>query len=362
PPAKDSRRPRRATGMALDLVARLARAPHAFDFHVALRRIEGLFPDRPRLGTAARPADEAVRFGQEPSLAFTASPIHSFEAGTEGRPARLLVTFFGLFGPHGPLPLHLTEYARDRRRNAGDHTLVKFADLFHHRMLLFFYRAWAMAQPTTSEDRPESNRFDLYVGSMIGLALNAIAGKDHIPDRTKLYYAGRISHQTRNAEGLRDIVADYLGVSATIEQFVGEWVTLPEDSRFSLGYSRERSSLGLTTVLGRRVFQSSHRFRIVLGPLKRAQFVDLLPGSGGLLRLASLVHAYVGDELAWDARLVLAKGESDQLELGRGGRLGYGTRLGEAGPGARIDDLVVDARARVTHRVQSKTGPREWED
>jgi predicted component of type VI protein secretion system len=31
-----------------------------------------------------------------------------------GRPARLLVYFFGLLGPNGPLPLHLTEYARER--------------------------------------------------------------------------------------------------------------------------------------------------------------------------------------------------------------------------------------------------------
>lgn len=69
------------------------------------------------------------------------------------------VRFFGMLGPNGPLPLHLTEYARSRSIHAGDQTLVRFLDIFHHRFMALFYRAWAQAQPTVSLDRPGEDRF-----------------------------------------------------------------------------------------------------------------------------------------------------------------------------------------------------------
>ena len=78
---------------------------------------------------------------------------------TRGRPPRLQVRLFGLFGPNGPLPLHITEYARERLRHAGDPTLSRFLDVFHHRFLALFYRAWAQAQPHVNRDRPKEDRF-----------------------------------------------------------------------------------------------------------------------------------------------------------------------------------------------------------
>ena len=88
-------------------------------------------PDR-HLGAAG---DDPVRFGQLPSLAFAPSTIAQFVPASDGRPPRLLELFFGLLGPNGPLPLHLTDYARERMTRWHDPTLVRFLDVFHHRML-----------------------------------------------------------------------------------------------------------------------------------------------------------------------------------------------------------------------------------
>lgn len=109
-----------------------------------------------------------MRLAQEPSLAFAPATLAAFDPGNEDRAPRLTEYFLGLFGPHGPLPVHLTEYARDRLRNHGDRTFARFADLFHHRMLGLFYRAWADTQPTVSFDRPETDRFNVYVGPSSG--------------------------------------------------------------------------------------------------------------------------------------------------------------------------------------------------
>src|SRR5690606_19296656 len=118
-------------------------SPHGFDFFQAMRRIECLHPEKPRLGAGLRPMDEPVRLAQEPSMAFAPASLSSFLLPAGGRPARMEVRFFGLLGPNGPLPLHLTEYARMRLLNAGDATFARFLDMLNHRFLMLFYRAWA---------------------------------------------------------------------------------------------------------------------------------------------------------------------------------------------------------------------------
>lgn len=331
----------------------LQESPFDFDFHQALRRLECWLRDKPRFGQSLRITDEPIRLGQDPSMAFAPAAISSFKLPQDGAPGRLAVAFFGMFGPHGPLPLHLTEYARDRWRNTQDRTFASFVDIFHHRMLLFFHRAWAMAQPTVSQDRPETSRFPIYIGSTFGLALKASRERDLIPDRAKLHYAGRLASPTRNAEGLRAVLVDYFGVAVQVEEFVGEWIELPDSGRWRLGYSRDVSTVG-AAVLGASVWQCTHKFRLVLGPLSRQEFQRFLPGAKSLDRLSALVRTYVGDELKWDVRLTLAPDASDQLELGREGWMGWNSRLGRPRQGQRSEDLIVDPSSRQTRRALSR--------
>ncbi|MFZ0709303.1 MAG: type VI secretion system baseplate subunit TssG, partial [Terrimicrobiaceae bacterium] len=101
-----------------DVIERLAAEPFAFDFFRALRLLESRFPKKPRIGKSLTPRDDPVRFGQVPSLAFSPSTLAEFHAGDDAHPAKLSVNFLGLFGPNGPIPLHITEYARERQRHA----------------------------------------------------------------------------------------------------------------------------------------------------------------------------------------------------------------------------------------------------
>jgi type VI secretion system protein ImpH len=104
----------------------LAREPYRFDFFQILRRLECLQPnlDRKdgkqgasaRLGRSLRPLDDPIRLGQQPSLGFAPATVAQFDRGDEERPPRLEVSCFGLLGPNGPLPTHLTEYALQRLR------------------------------------------------------------------------------------------------------------------------------------------------------------------------------------------------------------------------------------------------------
>jgi len=302
-------------------------APYRFGFFSTLRRIECAYRALPRLGEATRAADAPVRLGEEPSLDFAPATLTSFRAGTAEAPHRLDVAFLGLFGPNGPLPLHLTEYARERLRNNGDSTIVAFANVFHHRMLELFYRAWSATQPTVSYDRPESDRYAVYVASLFGLGMPTLRGRDALPDLAKLHYAGHLSCQARHPDGLRDMVGDFFGLPARITELVGEWLTLSEESRCRLGETPVTGTLGESVVVGREVWSRQHRFRLGLGPLGLADYLRFLPIGDSLARLVAMVRNYAGDQYTWDLNLILKQEEVPTARLGRFGHLGWTTWL-----------------------------------
>lgn len=330
---------------ALEILEALARKPYDFDFFQAVRRLECLNPDKPRLGTAPRPVDEPVRLAQEPSLTFAPSSLASYKPGDADHPARLAVNFFGMFGPNGPLPLHLTEYARDRARNSADPTFARFVDLFHHRMLSLFYRAWANSQPTVNFDRPGEDKFAIYVGSLFGLAMPSFRERDEFPDLAKLHYAGQLSCQTKSADGLKAMIAGFFGMPTRIEQFVGQWLELPEPFRCRMGQSREVSTLGESVTVGSRTWEAQGKFRVVIGPVGYSDYESLLPGRQGLRRLVALVRNYIGHELGWDLNLILKKEEVPALQLGGKERLGWTTWLAGHPPASDVGDLALDPMA-----------------
>ncbi|MGH9350087.1 MAG: type VI secretion system baseplate subunit TssG [Vicinamibacterales bacterium] len=337
-----------ALGRETDAVAfltALADAPYRYDFYQALRRLECLHGDKPRWGCALRPVDEPVRLGQEPDLSFAPAPLASFEPGTGGAPPRLQVRLFGLLGPNGPLPIHITEYVRERVRNAGDPTLSRFLDLLHHRFLALFYRAWAQAQPHVNHDRRDDDHFASYVGAFIGLSPAPVRGRNAVPDLAKFFHAGALIRQVRNAEGLVSIVEHFFRVPARVEQFVGHWMRLGGQERTYL--KRDGAMLGAGAVLGARVWDRQHRFRIHLGPLTLAQYESFLPGGRPLRKLVDWVRQYLCFELDWDLRLVLKKDEVPPFRLGAAGRLGWTAWLGRRQEITDAGDLRLDAEAFV---------------
>ena len=315
--------------------------PHRHDFFQTLRRLEALFRDKPRFGTASRPKDEPVRLAQEPSLAFAPATLASFRAPQgDSAYARLEVRFFGLLGPNGPLPLHLTEYARERLLHANDRTFARFLDMLHHRFIALFYRAWAQAQPTVSLDRPREDRFSSYIGSLVGLGSPAVRGRDAVPDLAKLYYSGLLVRHVRNADGLAQLLRDYFQVPVQVEQFVGHWMMLRTSERTHLGRA---AVLGRGALLGPRVWDRQHKFRIGLGPLTLGQYESFLPRGRAIGRIVSWVRQYLSFELDWDLRLTLARGEVPKTRLGAYGRLGWTTWAGRYRKPHDASDLVLQA-------------------
>lgn len=295
---------------------------YRFDFYQAVRLLENAYPERPRVGESMVPRDDAVRFTQRPELVFHPNTLGAFTQGAQGQAPQLAVNFFGLLGPQGPLPTHLTEYIRDRERNADDPTFARFLDMFQHRMVSLFYRAWANAQPAVSLERPGRDRFAMYVGTIFGLGEAALRERDAVPDFAKLHFAGMLALPTRPVAGLELILARFFRLPVRIEQWVGHWMALPAESLTRLG-ARDSAALGVSTVMGARVWDAQHKFRIVIGPLDMVDYERFLPGGASLKRLVDWVRNYVRDGLDWDVNLQLKQADVPRLKLGAHARLGY---------------------------------------
>jgi type VI secretion system protein ImpH len=338
PPALDPLDPR------AQLFAAVQREPWAFDFFALLRRVEGLAPQQPRLGTARRPGAEALRLGQDPELDFAPAALASWR-DRGSRPPRLGVRFLGLFGPMGPLPLHLTEYARDRMRNHADPTLVRFADIFHHRALLLFYRAWSQAQPAAQADRPDDDQFAKWVGAFFGQAPVALRNRDSVPDSAKRFVAAHLARPTRSAESVVKVLRQYFGVPVRVESNVGHWMVLRTQDRIHLGSLGTR--LGKSAVPGTKVWDRQYKLRLHLGPLTLAQYRRFLPGQPAQRELRDWMRQLLGFAFAWDLRLLLRGDEVPALRIGRQPTppctLGRDTWLGHKGPHGERGDLCLQA-------------------
>ena len=173
---------RRAWEYARSLIDGLKKNPYGFDFFRAVRLLECRRPDLPRVGFSLSPSEDPVRFCQKPSLRFAPSSLDSVTVDGDGGVPKMAVNFFGLFGPNAPLPPHITEYALERELHHKDHTITAFFNLFHHRLLTLFYRAWAANQKAADLDRPKDQRYAVYIGASSGSAWKLC--RNAMPSRT----------------------------------------------------------------------------------------------------------------------------------------------------------------------------------
>nr|WP_321981924.1 type VI secretion system baseplate subunit TssG [uncultured Cohaesibacter sp.] len=330
----------REEGPDLSRLDTLEGSPQKHHLFQALRLIEAVHEANPRLGRSHRPSQDPVRLGQEPELAFPTSTIANFKKEAGKKHSRLSQHAFGLFGPNGALPLHLTEYARDRLRNQHDPTVVAFADMFHHRMISLFYRAWTTGEPSPSFDRIDDDPFGEKLDAIAGIAGDAFTCRDAMPDLARRHFAGLLAASPHNEAGLVAILKSFFGVLISIESFVGSWLHLEPDDRGRLG----GACLGQGASLGEKVWSREGNFRIRIGPLNLEDYQRLLPGGKSIKRLSAIVRSYAGDTLEWDVNLILKEEEVPKAVLGSNCTLG---QIGWIGQREKkdADDLYLTAPA-----------------
>jgi type VI secretion system protein ImpH len=354
-----------------DLSGRLQREPHRFDFFQAVRLLERLVRDgattpapparRQPVGGDSPPEQEIVRFRALPSLSFPAAAVAGVRQAASADGARqapapeMSVAFLGLTGPAGVLPPHYTALLM-RRLREKDTSLRDWLDLFNHRLVSLFYRAWEkyrlpFAYERARLDGPgkEPERVTQALHALVGRGTGGLRGRQEIPDEAQLFYSGHFAHHPRSAAALELLLTDYFALPVGVLQLQGHWLYLDRDDQAQMPsplQPRGRNNrLGQDLVVGERVWGVESNFRLRVGPLSYRQFLGFMPQVGTSLRpLCHMTRSYVGLEFLFDVQLVLRAADVPGLRLGADGDerpyLGWNTWV-RSEPCARdVEDAV----------------------
>jgi type VI secretion system protein ImpH len=256
---------------------------------------------------------------------------HPLGEVVEARPksGEMTVSGFGLVGPGGVLPRHMTAAAAAelRRRSPALHV---FLDLLGGRFTGLFIRAGAKYRPT--RDPVPAERA---LAAAIGLGTPQLAERTGLPLPVLLYHAGNLASRSRSASRLAAMLEEETGCPTQIEEFTGGWVRLPPEERTRMAGGNpqrgrpgrlaegQHAQLGGGAVLGSETWDAQSRFAIRIGPLDRAAFEALLPGTPGHARIATLARLFVGLDVGFVLNPVLDVKDVGPLALGRAARLGW---------------------------------------
>ncbi|MET4696830.1 type VI secretion system baseplate subunit TssG [Endozoicomonas lisbonensis] len=331
------------TATSVNTAERLKAKPQQFDFFQAVRLLEVIsrtdksrrekFASQP-VAELAPPHKEFVHFHASPGLAFSATDIVRLKVQEQEQTPdpenrhqwRMEVSFMGLVGSQGVLPQHYSETVLKelKARNRG---LRDFLDLFHHRTLSLFYRAWVKYQLPVQFERQRrgSNQAgsDVYsqaIKSLAGLGLPGLQNRTSLSDDIAGGMAGLLGRSVPSAMALKSAIRHHFGLQAEIEQFIGDWNAIPPDLQTRMPgpsnrYKGVNNVLGRNVVLGQESWQVQSRFRIVLEPMPYRQYMDFLPGSRRLEALRSLVNMFAGHELDFDIHIQVKQQELQPLQL-----------------------------------------------
>ncbi len=299
--------------------------PFRFRFFQAVRLLERLLPGRESVGRFVTPESEVVRFRARQSTSFPASEVHEIDWSTTV--PRLTVNFMGLTGSSGVLPLAYTELVMERVR-ARDTALRDFLDLFNHRLISLFYRAWQKYRFAGEYELGHQDPLTEHLLDLTGIGTPGLRRRQAVPDEALLFYSGLLAQHPRSAMALQQILSDYFDVPAEVVQFVGAWYRLDRNSLTRLDGSHTAAQcLGAGAMVGDEVWEQQAGVCIRLGPLPLRRYLDFLPDGSTYEQLRSIVRFYFNDELDFHLQLVLKREQTPALVLGAEGatapRLGW---------------------------------------
>ena len=312
--------PPRPSGAAA-LPERLLEAPQEYRFFQAVRLLQSEPGESVPVGGFTHPSKEWVRFAAHQTLSSPASEIHKLEF-PEGRPPRMEVNFFGLTGPVGEMPVFYTAHVMERLR-ARDRTTADFFDIFNHRLLSLFYRAWEKQRFAVRQERGDNTGLRQYLLDLIGLGTKGLQNRQEVEDSALVFFSGLLAQRPRSAHALENLIAGYFDVPVSVVQFVGSWRRLDESSLCRLEDDEARagssSQLGVGAVAGDEVWDPQSAARIRIGPLPLQKYLQFLPDGSAYPALGAMARFFAGLEIDFEVQLVLKREDAPGCRLGAEG-------------------------------------------
>lgn len=319
---------------------------YRFNFFQAIKLIEDKYPKRPRVGHLGPFDKEVVRIAPSTDLCFSPTDIHRIER-TEQEDGQtiwnLYENFLGLYGPNAATPIFIAEMIAQCPED--DDALRSFLDIFNHRLLSLYYRAWKKHNLAAS--------IEAGWGDPVSVALGAMIGRDPltpptdwlIPPERLLRYANYFSSSNRPAAGLESLLSDYFELDTVrVIQFVPRKFRSRSLRQSQLGGT---GKLGESFVLGDTINDITGQYKIRIENLSRKEFDSFQPGTHRFGELRFLANLYTRHQLDFRLELVLKPGEGGPARISNEkpiGALGRSAWIGDPSEHETVATLDVDSR------------------
>ncbi|GAA3713784.1 type VI secretion system baseplate subunit TssG [Sphingomonas cynarae] len=293
----------------------------------------------PAIGGDVRPAAEPVRFV---AMRGSRHPDAELGAATQVAPGghvRMEAAFMGLTGPMGVMPDHYTELvvARDRAR---DEAFGAFVDLFNHRAISLFYRAWAKYRVPVGFGETKGSLTDPVSRALAALAGLTAPGEDP----RILGAAGLLARRVRSPDALRRTLASLYDVPVEVIELEPRRIRIGPNEQTRLGGGKTAAAyarLATDAVLGATAIDVAGRFRVKIGPLARAQFDAFFDGSNLRERMITTIRQVAGPTANFDIQLILRRDAVPRTRTGTTTRLGQSSWLMHDGAEQDRSDAVL---------------------
>ncbi len=298
-------------------------------------------------------ASAKVKFNSSTALSFMAAPLDSVEWVVDKSQVANIIQVqsseFGLFGSGGVLPFHYVELLQ-KRAHEGEYALQAFLDLFNHHLLRLFYKAQKKYRlyynfnpqhtKTAHDIVPKCLR------ALMGLESAKKGIESHVDADSLLFYSGFLTQHTRSVAALESLVAAYFSVQAKLQCFQGGWQQLAAADCTRLTVRENEKNyhcLGSSAVIGSRLWSIQNKFRLTLGPMSYADFLQFLPGARFNHQLKDLVNLFARLEWEYDVQLVLRAADIPDCQLitNDGYQLGRNTWLLSKKPSLDSDSVLL---------------------
>jgi type VI secretion system protein ImpH len=275
---------------------------------------------------------EHLHFSHGPDFNHPAGEVIDVEVVGEpdGPSVTLKTTFLGLLGTESPLPELLSE---DVLLADDDGAMQVFFDVFQHRLLSLFYRLWRRYSLVLAFDGDGVDGLSRCLQSFVGV--DAFAPNQSAGAAPPLFALG-LSDLSRCAPTFLDTAAleAILGrlfpeLSARVVHAEPRPLRADPEDLTLLGEAH--STLGVDYAYGDEALDTDGVVRIVVGPVGRAVYEELLPGGARHRVLQPLLDEWLASRAKAELEILVPSGEAPSFTLGAdfGGALGVDTRLAE---------------------------------
>jgi type VI secretion system protein ImpH len=266
------------------------------NFFELMRRIDHGAKGASRLGERPGFDRRRVDIRQPADFGFASREVSSLRQSRDpvsgDAMVHLELRHFGPFAPYGPLPIDITEYARDASLADRQRAFEDFVNLPVARLAVLYYRAWAQLKESVCYDRTD-NAFLRRLSSVVS-ASNHASARPHLLALRRAF-PGVYVRSAASFVQLQKMLSHYFGLPIRVTPRAAGWIEPARTAghrEADIGHAR----LGELR-LGRRFHDVQHRIEITIGPVDAPAYLDWQCDGARLAELEDIVDDFTGQRV-----------------------------------------------------------------